>query len=84
MITILQKLLPQIKLNLRYLDSDANNAYIIQAADYVANAIYAHYECYQKSFSIKTIWQIVKKVDFFPRQWYALRTSGIYCFQMGM
>lgn len=33
-----------ITLNVKYLDSDANNAYIVQAADYIANTIYGHYE----------------------------------------
>jgi len=33
-----------INLKVEYLDSDAGNAYIIQAADYVANAIYSKYE----------------------------------------
>ncbi len=33
-----------IDLNVRYLDSNAKDAYIVQAADYVANAIYAKYE----------------------------------------
>lgn len=33
-----------IKLNIEYLDSDAKNAYPVQAADYVANALYGWYE----------------------------------------
>lgn len=33
-----------IKLNIKYLDSDASNAYIVQAADYIANALYTKYE----------------------------------------
>ncbi len=33
-----------IQLNIQYMDSDANDAYIIQAADYVANALYGYYE----------------------------------------
>lgn len=33
-----------LDLNIVYLDSDAGNAFVVQAADYVANAIYAYYE----------------------------------------
>lgn len=33
-----------IQLNIKYMDSDAKNAYIVQAADYVANALYGYYE----------------------------------------
>lgn len=33
-----------VKINFQYKDSDANDAYIIQAADYVANALYNKYE----------------------------------------
>lgn len=33
-----------IQLKIQYMDSDANDAYIIQAADYVANALYGYYE----------------------------------------
>lgn len=33
-----------IDLNVRYIDSDAGDAFVIQAADYVANAIYVNYE----------------------------------------
>ena len=33
-----------IILNIEYLDSDAKNAYPVQAADYVANALYGWYE----------------------------------------
>lgn len=31
-------------LNIQYLDSDAKNAFIVQAADYIANALYGYYE----------------------------------------
>lgn len=34
----------QLDLNIAYLDSDAGDAFIVQAADYVANAIYTYYE----------------------------------------
>ena len=33
-----------INLDIKYLDSDSKNAYVIQAADYVANAIWTKYE----------------------------------------
>lgn len=33
-----------ISLDIRYLDSDSKNAYVVQAADYVANAIWSKYE----------------------------------------
>ncbi len=33
-----------IDLHINYMDSDAKNAYIVQAADYVANALYGYYE----------------------------------------
>ena len=33
-----------IDLNVRYMDSDAGDAFVVQAADYVANAIYSYYE----------------------------------------
>ena len=44
-----------ITLNIRYMDSDAKDAYIVQAADYVANALYGFYEysdsIYKERFS---------------------------------
>jgi len=40
-----------IKLNVRFLDSAAGDAYVVQAADYVANAIYAKYEKNNKFYS---------------------------------
>lgn len=39
-----------IKINVKYLDSDSKDAYIVQAADYVANAIYGYYEYGDKTF----------------------------------
>ncbi len=33
-----------INLNINYMDSDDKNAYIVQAADYIANALYGYYE----------------------------------------
>lgn len=40
-----------LKINFEYKDSDAGDAYVIQAADYVANAIYNYYEYDNKEFS---------------------------------
>ena len=34
----------RLDLNVAYLDSDAGDAYVVQAADYVANAVYTYYE----------------------------------------
>jgi len=33
-----------VNINFEYKDSDAGDAFIIQAADYVANAVYSKYE----------------------------------------
>ena len=33
-----------VNINFEYKDSDAGDAFIIQAADYVANGLYANYE----------------------------------------
>lgn len=33
-----------VKLNIHYMDSNDKNAYIVQAADYIANALYGYYE----------------------------------------
>lgn len=33
-----------IRINIKYMDSDDKNAYIVQAADYIANALYGYYE----------------------------------------
>ncbi|MCM1256940.1 MAG: DUF3800 domain-containing protein [Roseburia sp.] len=33
-----------MQINVKYLDSDSKEAYIVQAADYVANAVYGYYE----------------------------------------
>lgn len=39
-----------VNLNIQYLDSDAKNAYIVQAADYIANALYGYYEYNDKIY----------------------------------
>lgn len=46
-----------IELSFRSMDSDASDAYIIQAADYVANAIYSHYE-----HGVSTYYDLLKHV----------------------
>lgn len=55
-----------IDLNVRYLDSNAKDAYIVQAADYVANAIYAKYE-YGQSLYFDIIKDSFNIVEEFPR-----------------
>lgn len=54
-----------IQLNIKYLDSDANNAYIVQAADYTANAIYAYYEYGEKTY-YELIRQKISVKSLFP------------------
>ena len=56
-----------IDLNVKYLDSDAGDAFIIQAADYVANAIYSHYE-YSNDIYFKVIKPKIKIVNRFPHE----------------
>lgn len=56
-----------LDLNIVYLDSDAGDAFVVQAADYVANAIYAYYEYGNNIY--KNI--LMKKMDViqeFPRK----------------
>lgn len=54
-----------IDLKVRYIDSDATDAFIIQAADYVANAIYAYYE-YGHGIYKEVLSKKVKIVERFP------------------
>lgn len=55
----------QLELNVKYLDSDDRNAFSIQAADYVANALYLNYE--YKNSNYKNILQpIIKYAIHFP------------------
>ena len=56
----------KIKINFRFFDSDAKDAFIIQAADYVANAIYGKYE-YDVSIYFNRIQPIIVKELLFPR-----------------
>lgn len=55
----------EINLNVKYLDSDAGDAFIIQAADYVANAIYSFYEFESDVYSSVLIPK-VKNIEKFP------------------
>ena len=55
-----------VDLNVEYLDSNANNAYVVQAADYVANAIYAKYE-YGQSIYFDILKGKIECVECFPR-----------------
>ena len=55
-----------VELNVKYLDSNAKNAYIVQAADYVANAIYAKYE-YGRTLYFDVLKNNFKVVEEFPR-----------------
>ena len=55
-----------IDLNVLYLDSDAGDAYIVQAADYVANAIYTQYE-YDNTVYSNCIQNKIRVRNQFPR-----------------
>lgn len=54
-----------VNINFEYKDSDAGDAFIIQAADYVANALYAKYE-YGNGIYEKLIRKKVNIVQHFP------------------
>ena len=54
-----------IKLEFKSYDSDAANAFHIQAADYVANAIYIHYE-YNNSDYYNIYQPVFNKKSLFP------------------
>lgn len=53
-------------ISVRFLDSDAIDAYIVQAADYVANAIYTYYE-YNNADYFNQINGIINVCEKFPR-----------------
>ena len=55
-----------IDVSVMYLDSDAGDAYIVQAVDYVANAIYTRYE-YDNTIYSNCIEQKIRIRDRFPR-----------------
>ena len=54
-----------LDLNIIYKDSNGGDSYIVQAADYVANAIYTHYE-YSNDFYKNQINHKIHITDFFP------------------
>lgn len=54
-----------VDINFEYKDSDSNDAYIIQAADYVANALYSFYE-YGNSLYIDIVRKKVNQIQHFP------------------
>lgn len=51
--------------NFEYKDSDAGDAFIIQAADYVANGLYANYE-YKNDIYKNLIKESINVVQYFP------------------
>jgi hypothetical protein len=53
-----------IDIKVEYLDSDARDAYVIQAADYVANAIYAKYEFNEELYFNLLVPALHKKLEF--------------------
>ena len=60
-----QKLL-NLDLSIEYIDSNAKNGYVIQAADYVANTVYSYYEYNHKSY-YNIISHKINAVEEFPR-----------------
>ena len=54
-----------ININFEYKDSDAGDAFIIQAADYVANGLYANYE-YNNDIYKNLLKEKIKVVQYFP------------------
>lgn len=55
-----------LKINFEYKDSDASDAYIIQAADYVANALYTYYEYGNAEYSdlLKNKTNVIQKFPY--------------------
>jgi hypothetical protein len=54
-----------VDINFEYKDSDAGDAFIVQAADYVANALYNKYE-YKNNMYSDIIEPVVNEKQFFP------------------
>ena len=54
-----------LDLNIIFMDSNAGNSYVIQAADYVANAVYAYYE-YGLDLYMNQIEHKIHVADHFP------------------
>lgn len=53
-----------ISLNIRYMDSDAKDAYIVQAADYAANALYGFFEYKDPIYMNRFAHKIGTKIHF--------------------
>ena len=68
-ITLLLEQALDITIDFLSMDSDDANAYAVQAADYVANALYGHYE-YGDKLYYKKITSIIHKALFFPVQFF--------------
>ena len=58
-----------IQLHIRYMDSNARNSYIIQAADYVANALYGYYE-YSSPIYFNCFKSKINKALLFPSKYF--------------
>ena len=54
-----------VEINFEYKDSDAKDAFIIQAADYVANALYSKYE-YKKDIYANLFSHKINITQHFP------------------
>lgn len=54
-------------ISVKYLESDALDAYIVQAADYVANSIYTYYE-YKNELYYNLINNVINVCEEFPRK----------------
>lgn len=55
-----------IELHVTYMDSNAKNAYIVQAADYVANALYGYYE-YNDNLYYNCFISVIGNALLFPK-----------------
>lgn len=58
--------LMRLDLKINHIDSNARDGYTVQAADYVANAIYTYYE-YGNKYYYDLIESCINKVELFPR-----------------
>ena len=54
-----------ISFDCHMLDSDSKDAYVIQAADYVANALYTKYE-YKNDYFSRIVSSKINKIQTFP------------------
>lgn len=60
-----------LDLNIKSIDSDAGDAFIVQAADYVANAIYCKYE-FNNNLYINVMQKSIRHVEEFPKKFFQL------------